>query len=462
MVDSNLNYIGNTPTEQREMLREIGVESFEELLEMIPERLRVQGLLDLPESVSEIELQALAKTLASRNRSTADTLSFLGGGAYDHYIPTIVDFLIHRSEFYTAYTPYQPEVSQGTLQAMFEYQSMICELTGMAVSNASLYDGGSALGEAALMAARVSRKETILLSETVNPHYQEIVKTYCHGQSLNVQLVPQKNGTMDPAALDDMINDQVGGLLVQSPNYYGVIEPLSRYNEQFRGQSAKGLFVVATNPISLGILQPPAEPDADIIIAEGQGLGNHQSFGGPYLGVFSLKEKFVRKMPGRLVGATVDVDGDQGYVLVLKTREQDIRRERATSNICTNQGLNALAATVYMSSLGKEGIREVANLCTQKAHYLARRLDALDGVKLAFDQPFFNEFVLDLTVPAKSLIAEMVEEDIFAGIDLAKTLPHSQNRLLVAVTEKRTREELDRYVERLQHTLATVVSPSAV
>lgn len=460
MTESNLNYIGNTPEEQREMLREIGVESFEELLDVIPEQLRVDGLLDIPESVSEIEMRALARTLADRNRSTEETLSFLGGGAYDHYIPTIVDFLINRSEFYTAYTPYQPEVSQGTLQSMYEYQSMISELTGMEVSNASLYDGGSALGEAALMAARVSRKEIILLSETVNPYYRQIVKTYCHGQSLEVRMIPEEHGITDSEALKANLSDEVAGVLVQSPNYYGNIEPLSGYSERLRERCSKGLFVVATNPISLGVLQPPAGADADIVVAEGQGLGNHQSFGGPYLGVFSLKEKFVRKMPGRLVGASVDVDDNQGFVLVLKTREQDIRRERATSNICTNQGLNALAATVYLSSLGKEGIREVANLCTQKAHYLAGRLTEIEGVSLAYDQPFFNEFVLQLPVSAGSVISAMLDEGIFAGINLSKHYPDQTDKLLVATTEKRTREELDRYADRLEHVLASVLSLS--
>jgi len=449
-----MQYIGNTREEQQEMLKELGVDSFEELLDTIPEQLRIRGLLNLPEAVSEIELRALAATLAKKNRSTQDAVSFLGGGAYDYFIPQIVDFLIFRSEFYTAYTPYQPEVSQGTLQAMYEYQSMICELTGMEVANASMYDGGSALAEAALMAARVTRKDTILLSETVNPYYRQIVETYCAGQNIAVKTLPAKNGVTDIEVLESVVSDDIAGVLIQSPNYYGCIEPLTDYGQIIREQSKKALFVTATNPTSLGILEPPSEADADIVIAEGQGLGNHQSMGGPYLGVFALKEKYVRKMPGRLVGATVDEDGDRGFVLVMKTREQDIRRERATSNICTNQGLMALAATVYMSAIGKQGIQDVANLCTQKAHYLAEQLTKIDDVSLKYDQPFFNEFVVTLPLPAKEIIQALLEANIFAGIDLGKHSPEKANDLLIAVTEKRTKSEMDAFVSALKSIVA--------
>jgi len=457
-----MQYVGNTPAEQQEMLEAIGVSTFEELLEAIPEKLRVKGLLDLPEPVSEIEMRALAAALNKNNRSTADTIYFLGGGAYDHYIPTIVDFLIFRSEFYTAYTPYQPEVSQGTLQAMYEYQSMVCELTGMDVSNASLYDGGSGLGEAALMAVRVSNKDSILVSETVNPHYREIIETYCSGQDISVKTVPMHNGRTDREALGDMLSSEVGGVIIQSPNYFGQIEAMREIGDQVRDKAPKALYVVSTNPIALGILKPPAEVDADIVVAEGQGLGNHQSFGGPYLGVFALKEKYVRKMPGRLVGATVDQEGERGFVLVLKTREQDIRRERATSNICTNQGLNALAATVYMSSLGKQGIRQVANLNTQKAHYLAGKIIEVNGVEVAFPNPFYNEFVVNLPVPSHEVITAMLEKNFFAGIDLGKKFAGFDNKLLIAVTEKRSRGELDTYISALQNVLENKFNPEPV
>lgn len=449
----NRNYIGNTPAEQQEMLEAIGVDSFEELLDSIPEQLRVNGLLELPGPISEIEMRALAATLNNKNRSAADTTSFLGGGAYDHYIPTIVDFLINRSEFYTAYTPYQPEVSQGTLQAMYEYQSMVCELTGMDVSNASLYDGGSGLGEAALMSVRVSRQDTVLIAETVNPHYREIVETYCSGQDITVNTIPMSDGITDSDALNDMLSKDVGGIIVQSPNYFGCLEPLQEYRNSIDAKASKALFTVSTNLISLGILEPPSTADADIVVAEGQSLGNHQSFGGPYLGVFALKEKLIRKMPGRLIGATVDQDGERGFVLVLKTREQDIRRERATSNICTNQGLNALAATVYLSALGKEGIRRVSNLNTQKAHYLADLLDDINGIELLYAQPFYNEFAIQLPVPASAVINDMLKEDVFAGIDLGQKYSGMQNSLLIAVTEKRTKAELDKYAESLARTL---------
>ena len=451
-----MSYVGNTSIEQQQMLREIGVASFEELLEVIPEQLRVKGLLNLPEPVSEIEMRALAATLNKKNRSTADTTSFLGGGAYDHYIPTIVDFLIFRSEFYTAYTPYQPEVSQGTLQAMYEYQSMVCNLTGMDVSNASLYDGGSGLGEAALMSVRVSRRDHVLISETVNPHYREIVETYCSGQDISVETIPMEDGITSIDSFIDLLSKDVGGVIVQSPNYFGNLEPLDEMGTKVHENAPKALYVVSVNPIALGLLQPPSAFDADIVVAEGQGLGNHQSFGGPYLGVFALKEKYVRRMPGRLIGATVDQDGERGFVLVLKTREQDIRRERATSNICTNQGLNALAATVYMSSLGKQGIRNVANLSTQKAHYLAEKLSEIPEVSPSFNQPYFNEFAIDLPVSASTIVHHMVEKDIFAGIDLGKKYAGMENRLLVAVTEKRTRDELDKYVNSLSDVLANI------
>ncbi|HKJ69647.1 MAG TPA: aminomethyl-transferring glycine dehydrogenase subunit GcvPA [bacterium] len=455
-----MSYIGNTPEDQQEMLRAIGVESFEELLEMIPKRLRVDGLLDIPEPVSEIEMKALARTLSQRNRSTADTVSFLGGGVFDHYIPTIVDFLISRSEFYTAYTPYQPEVSQGTLQAMYEYQSMVCALTGMDVANASLYDGGSGLGEAALMAVRITNKDSVIISETVNPVYRDIVRTYCTSQGISVQVLPMQDGVTDEQALLDILSENTGGVILQSPNYFGNLEPLSKYSGLIRDLAPDALFIVSTNPISMGILKSPSEADADVVVAEGQGLGNHLSFGGPYLGVYALKEKYVRKMPGRLVGATVDRENERGFVLVMKTREQDIRRERATSNICTNQGLNALAATVYMSSLGKQGIRQVANLCTRKAYYLAKNLSALDQISLVYAQPFFNEFVLDLPVPAHEAVRHMLTENIFAGIALSDKYEGQENRLLVAVTEKRTKVELDHYVQSMEKLVEATVSYS--
>jgi len=443
------------------MFRAIGVDSFDALLEAIPEQLRINGLLDIPEPVSEIEMKALAKTIAKQNRSTEDTVSFLGGGAYEHYIPAIVDFLIFRSEFYTAYTPYQPEVSQGTLQAMYEYQSMICALTGMEVSNASLYDGGSGLGEAALMAVRVTGHDSIVISETVNPLYREIVHSYCAAQGIEVLSVPAKGGITGRQALESVVDRETGGVVVQSPNYFGHIEPLEQIRAVIREQAPTAVYVVSANPLSLGVLNPPAAADADIVVAEGQGLGNHQGFGGPYLGVMALKDQFIRKMPGRLVGATVDADEKRGFVLVLKTREQDIRREKATSNICTNQGLNALAATVYMSSLGKAGIRQVANLCTQKAHYLARHLTETTAANLAYTHPFFNEFVLDLPIPAGEVISRMLQMNIFAGIDLGKKYPGMENRLLVAVTEKRTREELDAYVAALTQVLKVTQPVSA-
>ncbi len=343
---------------------------------------------------------------------------------------------------------------------MYEYQSMVCEMTGMDVANASVYDGGSGLAEAALMAVRITGNPRILISETVNPTYRDIVRTYCSSQDIDVLDIPMVDGMTDESALREMVSDEEAGVIVQSPNYFGIVEPAARLGSLVRKQSPEALYIVSTNMISLAILKPPSEADADVVISEGQGLGNHLSFGGPYLGVFAVKEQYTRKIPGRLVGATVDKNDNRGFVLVLKTREQDIRRERATSNICTNQGLNALAATIYMATLGKHGIRHVANLCTQKAHYLAERLAQIDGVRLPYRHPFFHEFVIELPIPAEQAIQEMMARDIFAGIDLSTKYPEQENRLMVAVTEKRTREELDAYVRSLEETISSVLAVS--
>ena len=421
------------------MLAEVGIPSWEALLEMIPAELRHNGELDVPGALSELEHKRDVANLAARDASTATHVSFLGAGSYDHFIPQIVDTLISRSEFYTAYTPYQAEVSQGTLQVMYEYQSMICALTGMELTNSSMYDGASSLAEACLLAARHTRRNKILLLNCVNPVYRDVADTYARQQGLSYELIK-------PETLADNLDADTAAVVVQNPNFYGQIQDLAAI-KQSMGDNRAQLIVVA-NPIALNILEAPGNLGADIVVGEGQSLGNHMSFGGPYLGFLAVNEPLFRKVPGRIAGESVDVNGKRAYVMVLRTREQDIRRERATSNICTNQGLNALTACIYMATLGKSGLRRVAELCVHKAHYLADEISKLDGFSL-WDGPFFNEFVVTCPRTATDVVQEALTVGIFAGIPLSRFPNEEPNDLLVAVTEKRTREELDDFVRFL-------------
>jgi len=371
----------------------------------------------------------------------------MGGGVYDHFIPTVVDFLISRSEFYTAYTPYQPEVSQGTLQAIYEYQSLICQLTDMEVANASLYDGATALAEAAMMASNLTNRRTLLVSPLINPNWLAVLHTYCHAREIQIKFLPEVDGVTDLASLEQQLDESVAALLVQSPNFLGHLEELAKVAERLHQRQA--LLVMAFDPLSLAILKTPGELDADIAVAEGQALGIHQSFGGPFLGIFTTKRAFIRSLPGRLVGETVDVEGRRGYVLVLQTREQHIRREKATSNICTNEGLMALAATIYLSLMGKNGLRRAAELCLNNSHYLAEKLAALPGYRLPYHAPFFKEFVVETPQPAQQIIQATAEQGIIAGIDLGRVRPEWSNRLLIAVTERRNQTEMDAFVKLL-------------
>jgi len=439
-------FIPNTDRERQEMLKVIGVSSFEDLIKSIPESVRFRGRFNLPAPLSEQGVYELLREIAGENKPVSEYLCFLGGGAYDHFIPAAVEDIISRPEFYTAYTPYQPEVSQGTLQAIYEYQTMICNLTGMEVANASLYDGGSALAEAALMACSHTNRKQLVLSKGINPHYLEVIKTYCQGQNIIIKEADIEDGVTDVGRLKSIVDEKTAGVIVQHPNFFGCLEEVEEIGELVHQKGA--LFITSNDPISLGILKPPGEYGADIVTGEGQSLGNPLSFGGPYLGIFAARKDLVRKMPGRIVGATMDTQGRRGFVLTLQTREQHIRRERATSNICTNQALNALAATVYLALMGKQGIREVADLCLQKSHYLAREMEKIDGFELKFKRPFFKEFVLNTPIPPGEIIRKMKEEKILAGIDLGRY--GWGNCLLVAVTEKRTREEMDRYLEALR------------
>ena len=438
-------FIVNTDRDREEMLRSIGVASFDELIVDIPQEIRLQGALDLFPALSEQEVMKLLESLSSSNSNTAGFVSFLGGGAYDHFIPSAIKSIVSRSEFYTAYTPYQAEVSQGTLQAIYEYQSLMCRLYDMDVANASMYDGATALAEAVLMAMNVTGREQVVLAGGLNPNTFSVLKTYLeasgHGSILRNRL---ENGIGSIEGLKERMNGSVAAVVVQQPNFYGCLEEVDAIGAVAREHGA--LLIVSADPLSLGMLAAPGSYGADIAVGEGQPLGNHQNFGGPYLGIFTVRQPYVRKIPGRLVGMTKDRDGNDGFILTLQTREQHIRREKATSNICTNQALCALQAAVYLSLLGKQGLREVAGQSALKAHYLAGRIAALPGFSLKYCAPFFREFVIDTPIPASDIIDALLEKGIFAGYDLSAS---GESGLLVAVTEKRTREELDRFADLL-------------
>ncbi len=432
--------------ERREMLSSIGVESFVDLVSSIPPQFRLRKPLDLPPPLSEIEISRLMLRLSEENHDLAHHICFLGGGSYDHWVPAAVSSIIERSEYYTAYTPYQAEVSQGTLQAIYEYQSLICELTGMDVANASMYDGASATAEAALMSYSITGRETILVSEALNPAHFQVLTTYTSGLNLRVKRIPLKKGGTDWDKLAGMLDERVASVIIQNPNFLGVVENLNQVGELVHRVGA--LLVMVVDPISLGILKPPGDYGADIAVGEGQALGNPTCFGGPYLGFFACRKEFMRKLPGRLVGATVDSQGRRGFVLILQTREQHIRREKATSNICTNQALNALAATVFLTLLGRQGIRDLALLCLQKCHYLQRHLCEIDGFKLRYPSPFFKEFAVVPPLSAKEVIDFLAEQGIFVGPDLGRF--GMGDGFLVATTEKRSKEEMDLLIENLK------------
>jgi glycine dehydrogenase subunit 1 len=442
-----LRYIPITPADKAEMLKTIGVSSTDELFADIPAAVRLNRPLNLPAPLTEMEIGQHMAKLSGANANTSTHVSFLGAGAYDHYIPSLVNHVLLRGEFLTAYTPYQPEVSQGVLQAIYEYQTMVCELTGMDLSNASMYDGASALAEAAIMAmSQTGRKRLVLLS-TVHPDYRATVKTYMSGLGVDLVEVPMYDGVVDLAKLEAAIDDNTAAVLLQTPNFFGCLEPVHEVERLIHAKG--GLFVVAVDPISLGVLAAPAEYNADIVVAEGQSLGNPTSFGGPYVGLMATREKFARRIPGRIVGQTVDNRGQRAFVLTLQAREQHIRREKATSNICTNQALNALAATVYLTMVGKQGLKEIANACLQKAHYAQRRITAQPGYKPAFSAPFFKEFTVCTPGNPKAINANLLQQGIIGGYNPAREYPELANCMIFAVTEKRTREEIDRLVSGL-------------
>ncbi len=445
-----MHYLPLTPQDEQQILQRLGVNSFSELIDrIIPREIQFGGKVGLPEAVSEMEARKILQSIAEANLNANDFVSFLGAGVYDHYIPAIVDTIVSRSEFYTAYTPYQAEVSQGTLQSIFEYQSVICELTKMEVANASMYDGGSALAEACHMACAVSNKHKIILSGLIHPFYQKVVRTYTKECGVEIVIVPQKNGVTDIENLAGLVDEDTACVAVQHPNFLGNLESPKEIGEIVHKKGA--LFISVFDPISLGIVAPPGEYNADIAVGEGQGMGIAQGFGGPLLGIFATKMEYVRYMPGRVVGETVDVEGKRGFVLTLQAREQHIRREKATSNICTNEALCALSSLVYLCTLGKQGIVEVANQCFSKSHYLYNRLSETRCFKPLYDVEFFREFVVETPIPAKEIVDIMLKHKIFAGVPLSIFDNSFMNQLLIAVTEKRTKQEIDTFVDLLQN-----------
>ncbi|ARM30398.1 aminomethyl-transferring glycine dehydrogenase subunit GcvPA [Prosthecochloris sp. HL-130-GSB] len=438
-------FIANTDDDREAMLAQAGVSSFDELISDIPQQYRLREPLDLPGPASEMEVRRLLGELAAANRTAPDYVSFLGGGAYDHYIPAAVNTIVSRSEFYTAYTPYQAEVSQGTLQAIYEYQSMICRLYGMDVANASLYDGATAMAEAVSMAIAITGRSKVVTAGRLHPYTLDVLSTFIEaGDHARIVSSALSDGGCDTDDLEALMDDGVAAVIVQQPNFFGCLEDLERIGGIARSHGA--LFIVSADPVSLGVLRDPGSYGADIAVGEGQPLGNALNFGGPYLGIFAVSQKYVRKIPGRLVGMTRDRDGKDGFILTLQTREQHIRREKATSNICTNQALNALQAVVYLSLMGKQGLVDVASQSLRKAHYLAGKISGLPGYRLRYSRPFFREFVVDTPRPASEILPAMMEKGFFAGCDLAA---FGENGLLVAVTEQRTREEMDRFTEAL-------------
>lgn len=443
-------FIPHTENEKEEMLGMIGIKQIEDLFKVIPSPYRFPKL-DLPDSLTEMEAMAEMQSLSWANESTQDLICFLGAGAYHHYIPPAVDSIIRRGEFYTAYTPYQPEVSQGTLQAIFDYQSLIAALTGMDVSNASHYDGATAVAEAVSMAIANFRgkKNKIILSQGLHPHYRETTHTYNEGTEL---VIIGDKGKVDlnagPEVLMPLIDETTALVIVQYPDFFGRIYNYTPLAEKVH--QAGGLLAISVNPIALGLLKPPGEFGADIVTGEGQPLGIPLSFGGPYLGIFATKKEYVRKMAGRLVGETVDNRGQRAYVLTLTAREQHIRREKATSNICTNQGLMALASAVYMSLLGKHGLQQVSELCYHKAHYAATQISSDKKYQLGSEAPFFNEFAIRCPKPVAEINELLLENGVLGGYDLSQDYPNLTNYMLVAVTEMNTKEEIDILVEILK------------
>ncbi len=426
------------------MLEALGLSSVEDLFSCIPEAVRFKGKLNLPKALSEMELVSHMQALADSDLNLDACACFLGAGVYDHYVPAAIDQILLRQEFYTSYTPYQPEISQGTLQALFEYQTMICDLTGMDVSNASMYDGASALAEASIMACSITGRSRVLMARSIHPESRQAVRSYVTFRDMRVEEFGYVEGQANLEELEEKVSPDTAAVLVQTPNFFGIVEPLEAIAEIAHRHGA--LFVASVDPISLALLKSPGESGADIAVGSGQPLGNPISFGGPHFGFLAAKEKFVRRMPGRIVGIAHDKNGKRGFVLTLQAREQHIRREKATSNICTNHTLNAIAAAIYLSLMGRDGLVKVAELCQKKARYAYKALTGLGKFKPAFSAPFFREFVLLSAEPVGDLNRRLLGEKVIGGHQLGKDYPEMPDGWLLAVTEKRTREEIDHLV----------------
>ncbi|MBF0405740.1 MAG: aminomethyl-transferring glycine dehydrogenase subunit GcvPA [Candidatus Riflebacteria bacterium] len=440
------SYIPHTVDEIRAMLDFIGVKTPEELFSEIPQNVRQNGPINLPAGLSEVETAQKLNDLANQNLSVSEMICFLGGGVYDHHIPRAIDHLLLRGDLYTAYTPYQPEISQGTLQAIYEYQSLICHLTGMDLANASMYEGATAAAEAANIALLHTGRKKIVISEGIHPEYLSVTRGLVKNLGVEVVTIPLEDGITDLSRLQKIVDQNTAAVIVQYPNFFGCLEELEKISSIAKASGA--LTIVSTYPIALGLLTPPGQLGADIVTGEGQSLGISMSMGGPSLGFMAVKEPLMRKIPGRISGCTLDNRGQRGFVLTLQAREQHIRREKATSNICSNQALMALNATIYMSLLGREGMRDVASQCLQKAHYLKKELAKLPHVSFPFTAPFFNEFAI--RVPgAKNLLKKLEKEGILGGIPLENFYPQCKDMILIAVTEKRTAEELQMLKERI-------------
>jgi len=440
-----MRYLPIAESDLAEMLRTAGISRMEDLADVLPDTLRLKRDLDLPSPLSEMEL---VQKLRSLSEAGKPMVSFLGAGAYDHFTPSVVDHVLRRSEFYTAYTPYQPEVSQGTLQAVFEFQTLICQLTGMDIANASVYDGASAVAEGVLMAQRIKGRKKCLLASSLHPEYRTVTRTYTLPLGLELAPIPfAKEGTLDLGALEKALDKEVSSVVIQQPNFFGCLEDVEQIARLAHVHDAL-LVVAVAEPLSLALLQPPGSLGADLVVGEGQSFGNAVSFGGPYIGFFASKENFLRSMPGRLVGETVDLEGRRGFILAVATREQHIRREKATSNICTNQALCALAALVYLTIMGKEGLRGLAEINLSKCEYAKRRL--AERFPLRFSAPTFNEFVLRLKGDPDQALKKLFDQGMIGGLPLKRFYPEMNNEILICVTEKHGKEHIDQLAQALE------------
>lgn len=441
-------YLPMTEVDKKEMMSVIGIDSTEELFADIPEEIRFKEELNLKQPKNEYELMKELTAMSNKNVNLKEYSSFLGAGVYDHYIPSVVDHVISRSEFYTAYTPYQPEISQGELQAIFEFQTMISELTGLPIANSSMYDGATSLGEAVNLSAAHTKRKKILVSKAIHPESLAVVKTYAKGQNLEIIELDHKDGVTDLEQLEKELNEEIASVVVQYPNFFGQIEPLDKVRELINSQK-KTMFVVSSNPLALGYLTPPGEFGADIVVGDTQVFGIPAQFGGPHCGYFATTEKIMRKIPGRLVGQTKDENGARGYVLTLQAREQHIRRDKATSNICSNQALNALASSVAMSSIGKHGLKKMAELNMKKARYAKNKFTEAN-INVLFNRPFFNEFVIEVNKPVAEVNDLLLDKGFVGGYDLSRDFPELGNAMLVAVTEIRSKEEIDHFIKEVR------------